>query len=295
MNKFIPPVLAIIIMMSLGVYEVFAQVVSGSGFHLQYPMLVNPAAAGIPPATEALMSYRDQWSGFEGAPKLLQAAIHGRFKQNTGLGALLKSYQWGIFNDNSAAFMYAHQVNFSADHKLRLGASAGFFQRSINQNRLDVENPDGDMVLNDQYSNDMFMKFGMGVMYHWKQLTISVSSPDIYNGTAQSMFSQHIMWLSYNYKLPASEAALKPIVQIRTGNTNPIQALCALQGSWKDLAWLQLGYNTHNNILVSTGFNYDKLGFGYAFEKNNGKLNYFSYGSHEVLLSYRFSSKEDKK
>lgn len=278
----------------LSLSQVLGQINSESSFYLQHPILINPAASGLSSSTEVFLSYRDQWTGFEGAPKMFQAAIHGRLQQNTGIGMLLQSYQWGVLDDKGGSFFYAHQVDLAQEHKLRLGASTGFFQRSINFNRLDVENPDGDMVFHNHYGNDMFMQVGFGVLYHWQQLSISISSPGIYDGASQKMFSKNNIWVAYHHKIPSSAIVITPSIQYRSNKTNPSLIHMAIQGAWKDIVWLQAGYKTNKNLLFSTGLKYDKLGFGYSFEHNNQILSHFSYGSHEILLSYLFSSIEKK-
>lgn len=274
--------------------QVWGQINAESSFYLQQPMLVNPAASGLPIATEVFLTYRDQWTGFDGAPKMLRAAVQGRLQDKSGIGLQLKSYQWGVLDDIGANFSYAHQINLTGEHHLRLGASTGFFHRSVNEKRLDMENPDADITLNNNYSRDMFMQFGFGVLYRWKQLTVSVSSPEIYNGSSQKMFNSGIFWVVYQHKLPASDIMLTPSVLFKTDKYLPDQTHIALQGTWKDMVWLQAGYKTNKNLLFSTGLKYDKIGFGYSFESNNKTLSHFSYGSHEILLSYQFSSTGNK-
>lgn len=45
--------------------------------YVHNPYVLNPAAGGTTINTEAMIGYRNQWSGFEGAPKTFYFSMHG--------------------------------------------------------------------------------------------------------------------------------------------------------------------------------------------------------------------------
>ena len=263
-----------------------------SSFGLQYPVLMNPAAAGASPQTEVFVGYRDQWSGLEGAPRRVNAGIQGRLNEQGGVAAMLHSRSWGIFDDMGASFYYAHQLNLGSDKKLRLGLSSHLMQRSVNDNRLDVDNPDADMLLLNNYSNDMHMHFGFGMLYQLHNLTVGLALPGIYNGSNRSMLSNQNFLVMYDFYAFAKDMILRPSLQYNHDNRLEDQQIFSLQALWKKLFWVQAGYNSIGGFMFSTGLQYEKLGINYGYDLNRGNLNGLAAGSHEIMLTFQISKKQ---
>lgn len=281
----------LIFSLSILFYSSYAQF-GDSSFGLQYPILVNPATAGMSPETELFVGYRDQWSGFEGAPRRMHAGIQGRLNVRSGVGAVLHSRSWGIFDDIGASFYYAHQLNLGEDQLLRLGLSSHFLQRSVNDSRLDVDNLEADMLLIQNYSNDMHVQFGFGMLYRLKDLTIGLTFPGLYDGTSQGMLSNQNLLVMYDFHALSERVILRPALQWNRNNLLQNQQILTLQALWKKTIWVQAGYNSIGGPMFSTGLQYDKLGINYGYDMNQGDLGGLATGSHEIMLTYQLSKKK---
>ena len=264
-----------------------------SSFGLQYPILGNPATTGMSPETEVFVGYRDQWSGFEGAPRRMHAGIQGRLNQKSGVGAIVHSRNWGIFDDVGANLYYSHKLNLGNNQRLRLGLSTHLLQRSINDNRLDVNNLEADMVLTQNYSDDMNLQFNFGMLYQWKDLTVGLAFPSIYEGGSQSMLSNKNILVMYDFHVLSEKIILRPGLQFNRNNLMKNQQVLTLQALWKKTIWVQAGYNSIGGPIISTGLQYEKIGVNYGYDMNQGELGGLAVGSHEVMLTYKFSKKKE--
>src|SRR6266478_2641059 len=72
----------------------------------------NPAVAGAQPYAQANLSYRNQWAGFEGAPKTFLMSMNGPLKKakNVGIGGLVVSDKTGLITTNTAYATFAYHV-----------------------------------------------------------------------------------------------------------------------------------------------------------------------------------------
>ena len=91
---------------------------------------INPAVAGGKPCLDATLGYRNQWVGFEGAPKTAFGSFHTSFGTNKfnpnnkhGIGALVVSDRFGPFRRVKLKVAYAY--HFQLTRKILM--SAGIF------------------------------------------------------------------------------------------------------------------------------------------------------------------------
>src|SRR4051812_25628063 len=75
----------------------------------------NPAVVGAQPYLQANMSYRNQWAGFEGAPKTSLISLYGPLKKqkNIGLGGMIVSDKTGLITTNSGYLTFAYHVKLN--------------------------------------------------------------------------------------------------------------------------------------------------------------------------------------
>jgi type IX secretion system PorP/SprF family membrane protein len=96
--------------------------VSAASFHAQQitrqtqfflnPYAYNPGYAGILGETPLIMSYRNQWSGFKGAPTTMYASGHMAGPKNTGFGAIFqRDNTGGAISKTSLELTGSYSVN----------------------------------------------------------------------------------------------------------------------------------------------------------------------------------------
>src|SRR5687767_14316517 len=125
-------------------------------------LYVNPAYAGSSDGICATLLYRNQWTGFDGAPKTgvlgVDApinALHG------GLGlSVMAADEIGLENTLLVTLAYAFRFNIGQGN-LALGVDAGFLQKSLDGD-WEPTDPDDDVIPENSVSGNALPDLGAG-------------------------------------------------------------------------------------------------------------------------------------
>src|ERR1700752_1256141 len=90
----------------------------------------NPAIVGSKDVTTGNISYRDQWAGFNEAPRSYMGSVYGSYKgrKKVGLGGMIISNKSGLLQRTGGYLTYAYHFALSKKLRLSLGISAGYMQ-----------------------------------------------------------------------------------------------------------------------------------------------------------------------
>ena len=90
---------------------------------------INPAFTGCRDVMSVSLYYRNQMSGFEGAPKTQGLSVHGPIKKkNIAIGVSLINNKIGVSNNVGVFSNYAYRIYIGKkDRVLSFGLGAGFF------------------------------------------------------------------------------------------------------------------------------------------------------------------------
>lgn len=110
----------------------------------------NPAHAGIKNCLDIHSLYRNQWLGFDGAPKngfiTLSAPMNSLRKHalsaRQGIGAKIEFDNIGPISTNRLNLAYSSHFNFTPDDRLSLGMYVGFVQFNYDVQNLKTIQPD---------------------------------------------------------------------------------------------------------------------------------------------------------
>src|ERR1700752_1646638 len=79
-------------------------------FSQQLPLFTNYLfnAYAFNPAVQANMNYRNQWTGFDGAPKTYMASIYGPFRKSkkVAIGGMISTDVTGLLQRTGGYFTY---------------------------------------------------------------------------------------------------------------------------------------------------------------------------------------------
>ncbi|MFD1286230.1 PorP/SprF family type IX secretion system membrane protein, partial [Mesonia ostreae] len=75
--------------------------------------VVNPAYAGSKESLNIGLLYRDQWSGFDGAPKTFTFSAHSPIGENTGLGLSAISDEIGPVKETNVYADFSYTLDFN--------------------------------------------------------------------------------------------------------------------------------------------------------------------------------------
>jgi Bacteroidetes-specific putative membrane protein len=139
-------------------------------------LAINPAFAGCQDALSATISYRDQWVGFNDAPKSYILSVHAPvFNDRVGLGLLIENNSIGIFKETSILGNYAYRMELQ-EGKLALGLAFGVTVYNNAWNEL-VANDANDIQLMNNPESAVLPNFSIGTYYYTKKYFIGISMP----------------------------------------------------------------------------------------------------------------------
>jgi type IX secretion system PorP/SprF family membrane protein len=271
-------------------------------------LALNPAYAGIHKGISMSFLARNQWVGFDGAPKTQTFSIHSPLKyRNIALGALLIHDQIGITDQFGAQFSYAYRIKFINDSKLSFGIQGGFNQYKVDY----TKNPNNDPSLGSQNINEISPNIGAGVMWHSDRFYLGFSVPQLVNHTVGDDFEDpnsgevidsdsktlRHYFLSGGYVFRLNEyLRLKPNILFKWVQGAPFQLDLNANLLIMDLIWVGVSYRS----LESVDFLFqiqitDQFQLGYAYDLSTGsELARVNNGSHEIMLNFVFNRRSDK-
>ncbi|RYG19129.1 MAG: type IX secretion system membrane protein PorP/SprF [Chitinophagaceae bacterium] len=285
---------------------------------------INPAYAGYRERLNFNATYRNQWTGINGAPKSFSLAADALMpNERVGLSLILAADQLGAQKNLSAFANYAYRfpVNEDETSKLAFGLGVGFQQFGIYGDLMEPGDADDNLI-------------PLGTV---KQLVPDVragvffSTPKMYIGaSANNMIGKFILdkkKLDFNFPTPAPhfyltggtliplveyEIDFKPFFLIKDDISGPTVLDINAFFLFKQKLWLGAGYRTgikmynkpaligdvkNSNALIGMAevFISEKLRIGYSYDHATSNLAGYSGSTHEISISWNFMNERERR
>lgn len=272
-----------------------AQMPAHYGQYLFNGMAVNPAYAGSREALSTTLLFRQQWTGFPGAPKTISAGIHGpsrELKNNFGFNLLHD--QFGVTKSTRISAAYAYRLDFLKG-KLSFGLEVG---NEIRQYRFD------DLYLTDPIDNrfngnNVFSipRIGFGTYYYSDRFFLGFSVPELVQYRSKTYEDFHPFEIDYKYYFLAAgcvidanpDIKLKPSVMLKYMPSIDPQADFNLNLIFRDRYWAGISFRTNDAIGAMAEFQLNQqFRLGYMYEYTIAGLRGRNAGTHELMLRYEF-------
>jgi type IX secretion system PorP/SprF family membrane protein len=253
-------------------------------------LLVNPAYAGTNDVLSATAVYRNQWVGFDGAPKTGTFSLHTPLKnKKLNVGLIFITDQYGITTQNVINGVFAYRIFFKKS-SLSFGLQAGVNFTRNNWNTIQTNTP-GDVVFTNQYSQQNLPQTGFGIYYKAQKFYAGFSSPELLSiGLSNNVFRSAL--LTAGYLINVSEAIkIKPSVLVKYIKDSPVEVDINANIYFKAFG-IGYSYRTNDAMVFLATCNINKqFSVGYSYDYTTSKLKTFVNGSHEVMLKYDFGYK----
>jgi len=110
-------------------------------------MVINPAYAGARDGLSVVASVRNQWAGFNGAPKTSCISLHGPvLNKHLGVGLTVVNDVMGPRNLFGVYGNFAYILKLSNKWKLSLGLNAGYNRFQFDFNKLNFKSAENNTV-----------------------------------------------------------------------------------------------------------------------------------------------------
>ena len=263
-------------------------------------VVINPAALSKEKDNKLTLMLRDQWSSFEGAPTTQSISYnhlnHDKYKK----GISIMNDVTGPISIINATVSGAYSISVQDENKIALGASATIMQYKIDNSQITLED-DGvfDPTLFGGVDKANGSSFAIGAYYYNPDYFIGLALPNIIgsslnlsnNSGANKLENHYYINGGANVNL-ANNNKIIPSFMIKKVGALPIQIDINLRGVYHDFLWAGISYRTRDAVVALFGVDYNQSSFGYSYDITTSSMRIPSAGTHGLLYSYRFKSKQ---
>ncbi len=269
--------------------------------------LFNPAFCGTKRVIDARINYRNQWLGYEGAPKTYALSLNARLvKGRVGIGGFAFKDDIGPFRNLYSALTAAYHLKFP-DSELSLGVQGNYMQYKFVGTNVTLRNQQDKAV--NQYVTDKTgnYDFSFGLLYYNDRFHIGIGANNVstsklefykkdtlkkgfYTNAAHYCFSAGFNWsdnpdfLFENSLLavyvPGFNASIDYTVRMHMKKS----LIAGFSFRLNDAIALQLGYTIKDMVQIC-----------YSYDIVTSPLRKYQKGSHEITIAFSSNMGTDKK
>jgi type IX secretion system PorP/SprF family membrane protein len=261
------------------------------------PFALNPAVAGTNNYFQVISSNRLQWVGFADAPITNSLSLYGPLeKYPMGWGATINYDVTGPISIGTVHGSYAYHYNINEDMNISAGLNIGIMQYKIDLSSIEMQNS-ADPTINDKenyYIPDANIGFYFySPTYHAGLVVTHLLNNKIKVGadpTGDSRLKSHF-YLTGGYKYYYNrEWAFEPSVVLKKVWPAPFQLDFNIRAWYRNMMWAGLSYRTQEAVSILLGYTWErKISIGYSYDLVLNPLGAHNFGSHEIMLGYRFN------
>ncbi|QHL87504.1 type IX secretion system membrane protein PorP/SprF [Nibribacter ruber] len=282
--------------------------------------LLNPAVAGFEKAPAFKAGFRNQWVGFDGAPKTFYISGETALFQNSrsrsrrrmqafhGAGGYIYTDNTGPTKQTAVLASYAYHVPLNREIYLSSGMFVGVQQFKFDPNKVELADNSNhlDPVTAAGPINKFMPDLTLGTYLHSEEFFVGVSLFQVLgnkffeaeNTNNESRLYRHLFVSGgYNFDVHRN-ISLTPSLLLKYAEPAPVQVDVNVKGIYHfskrrrkatdDQLWAGISYRTQDAIvgLLGTQFK-EQYQFSYSYDITVSRLRPYSAGSHEIMLGFR--------
>ena len=275
-----------------------AQLEPLSNQYLLNTLAINPAYAGNRDALSITMLHRNQWTGFEGAPRTETLALHTPMRnEKVGLGFLAMSDRAGVASSNTLTGNFAYRIR-AGDGIMSLGLGGGITIAKNRWNDLVAVHPD-DALLPTSTEGYILPDFSIGIYYNTEKLFFGFSLPMFLThefDPASHRFDLVNNYSEYNYFFNggtllnlSARWKILPSIMIRFKPVSIPQADVNAYVIYHDRIWMGISYRSNKSLIGLFMYQVNnQLAVAYSYDMGLGNTGRYMGGSHEIMIRYDF-------
>ncbi|WOK08228.1 PorP/SprF family type IX secretion system membrane protein [Imperialibacter roseus] len=317
--------LALIALLSLCIGKAYSQ---GGIFLSQYYQNLpgfNPGLTGAADFLDIRTGTRQQWVGFEGAPKTYFVSANGAIKPKVnpyrknslrmsesaeaqlpssgasrlkwGLGGYVLKQEQGPFDQMQSVVNVASHIAVAERTYLSLGIATGISNYRVNLSEVVVADQVNDATYN------RFMANGFNNTYATLSTGVAIYSDLFYAGISALQLSRtllngndmlnkggnnQIFHMVGGYRLYFRKFDVIPNINVRFETNQPMVVDLGARLRYNKLIFAGLSYRNDQSVIALLGIDItDKINFSYSLESRVGNASDVSNGSHEIMLGLK--------
>ena len=296
-------IVVFMLVLNLGIaYQGFGQQEPQFSQNMFNILSVNPGYAGTNDAICGTIFYRNQWTGFVGAPKtgLLSVASPVKFLRG-GVGLTMFTDQLGLDNTFGIKLNYSFHMHVGPG-QLGIGVQAGFLNKTLEGSKFNAFVNDGsDETIPTSDISGGAPTFGFGLFYKTSEYYVGVSSSQLsesavgYEEGADYNLKRHYYINGGYTKRLTSAIELIPSIWIKMDPPVAPQIDLNVLAKYNNQIWGGVSYRVADRdaIVPIIGFMWNDMKIGYSYDITINELRGFSSGTHEIMIGYCYKIAEN--
>lgn len=274
-------------------------------------MVINPAYAGSRDALSAVVNVRQQWSGFDGAPRTQAFSLHGPLKKKRiGLGLSGYADQIGPKKTVGVYGSFAYILPITNKLKLSFGLRGGIVSYNFDWSKISYQNPNEGPSNFSPQSQHTIVDVDAGLFLKSNSFYCGISvthlnGAKIYNENISVINTPTTYNLNYNlnthmffiiskgFKL-SENLVFNPTIMIKTVKgitTSDINVNFLI----KQRVWIGTFYRGENSIgALLQVYVTEKLRIGYAYDVSMSHVQRQLGSGHEIMIGFDFNTVKSK-
>ena len=285
------------------------------------PLFMNPAFTGTTELQRVVVNYRNQWPG-KGNSFTTYSLSYDRLLKNeksgVGIQVCYDREPNNIVNTSSAILSYSHHVQLGMETFMTFGLQGGVVNKQFDLSGLVFPSnidqisgqTSGSIPFSGTEAGTVYPDFAVGTVgqyrrFFWGASVHHLSQPDesIVEGDQKGKVPMKITVQAgsrtrkLHHGLLSREFTLSPnIIYQQQGSFKQLNlGIYMIEKSFQFGGWFRNNFDVRPDaIIVLVGFAREKFQFGYSFDYTLSKLSNYSYGSHEVSLTFFLGTKSTK-
>lgn len=264
--------------------------------------MLNPAITGTKREVDARLSYRNQWVGYDGAPKTVGLSLHSRFFNGSmGAGMYVMQDNIGPSKQTNLGASYAYHIRFP-DCELSLGAAGNFTKYTLYGNKITLHNTQDPAVDQSIINSAWVGDANAGIYLYNDRFHIGLSAWHLASSKAEFYkkdttkkglvpFVPHINFtLGYNFS-QNPDYVWESTIHANYVPGVPFMLDYTLRMHFREMFFTGFALRLHDAIALQFGFNFmGCMQVSYSYDVLIGKLRNYSSGSHEIMLVYSYDA-----
>lgn len=286
-------IIAAVVLILIGYSRVHAQQDPQYTQYMYNQAVFNPAYAGSTESLSITALYRNQWTGFDGAPRSLTFSAHSPVGEKVGLGLSVISDQHGPVKENNIYADFSYTIGLGGAHKLALGVKGGVTLHDIGLFSGVTTQVSGDEAFSEDVS-EATPNAGIGAFFYSDKYYVGLSMPNMLksvhldaNGREYGTEELHY-FLTAGYVFQLSEnTKFKPSFMLKSELQSALSFDINANFLFYDKFELGASYRNEDSFSGLIGFAFSKsVRLGYAYDHILTDINVEAKASHEVFLQF---------
>ncbi len=248
--------------------------------------LFNPAYTGLNYKHYGAISYRNQWTGFNGNPTTLTANYNLKLDSfPLAFGVGYSHDEIGFFKSDKA------QLNLSFIKRIKIGkisvgASSVYNQMVVDGTQWITATPDPSLTYTKETQGKVYFNFG--AFLKTKKLEVGISSTQLneplYDKLGYKSRRHYFLLLAYNFKLSEAFNLKSSLLAKTDAVASAIDVNNRL--IYKNKYWMGATVRPGSGVAAIAGIKlFKNYNITYAYEIQTGTFSQFAGSTHEIALS----------